>query len=124
MSAYDNMKATIVIDGLRVRSRHGVLKQERLIGNVFDVSVSLVYPPALKAMATDNVADTLNYARAIEVIKQIMAEPSDLLEHVAGRIHKALTDEFPAIESGRITVSKPAPPVPAELQAARFILDF
>ena len=53
-----------------------------------------------------------------------MAEPSGLIEHVAGRIHKALTDEYPKIASGRIVVSKLAPPVSAELKAARFILDF
>ena len=44
-----SMKATIVIDGLRIRARHGVLPQERVVGNEFEVSLSLVYPPALEA---------------------------------------------------------------------------
>lgn len=120
----DNMSATIVIDGLRFRAFHGVLEQERKIGNVFEVSVSLKYPRALKALESDDVADTLNYAEAISIIRSVMSEPSALLEHVAGRIHKALIDAFPGIESGRIIVSKLAPPVAAELAAARFILEF
>ena len=119
-----SMKATIVIDGLRIRARHSVLPQERVVGNEFEVSLSLVYPPALEATVSDCVDDTLNYAKAVEIVRRVMAEPSGLIEHVAGRIHKALTDEYPKIASGRIVVSKLAPPVSAELKAARFILDF
>lgn len=117
-------RAIIEIDGLRIRGRHGVFDQERRVGNDFEVSVSLVYPPALRAVESDNVEDTLSYARVIEIVRQVMAEPSDLLEHVAGRIYKAVIGEFPAVTSGRITVSKPAPPVSAELTAARFTLEF
>lgn len=120
----DKMSATIVIDGLRFRAFHGVLEQERKIGNVFEVSVSLKYPKALDAVESDDVADTLNYAEAIAIIGREMATPSALLEHVAGRIRKALVEAYPGIESGRISVSKLAPPVVAELSAARFILDF
>lgn len=118
------MKATIEVDGLRLMGRHGVLGQERTVGNIFEVSLSLVYPPALRAVASDSVDDTLNYASAIEIVKKVMSEPSALLEHVAGRIHADLLAAYPEIESGRITVSKLAPPVSAELTAARFILDF
>lgn len=118
------MKATIEVDRLRVMSRHGVLDQERTVGNIFEVSLSLVYPPALRAVESDSVDDTLNYARAIEIVKKVMSEPSALIEHVAGRIRADLVAAYPEIESGRITVSKLAPPVSAELVAARFILDF
>ena len=118
------MKATIEIEGLRVWARHGVFDQERTVGNLFEVSLSLVYPPALVAVKTDCVDDTLNYAKAIEIVKCVMSEPSALIEHVAGRIHTALTEAYPEIESGRITVIKPAPPVSAELSSARFTLEF
>lgn len=118
------MKATIEIEGLRVWARHGVFSQERTVGNLFEVSLSLVYPPALKAVKTDCVDDTLNYAHAVEIVKCVMSEPSALLEHVAGRIHAALTAAYPEIESGRITVTKLAPPVSAELTAAHFTLEF
>ncbi len=118
------MKATITIDRLRLRAFHGVGSQERRVGNVFEISVSLVYPPALKAVMSDNVDDTLNYADAVEIIRKVMSEPSDLLEHVAGRIRSALLSAYPAIESGRITVVKLAPPVSAEMAAAAFTLEF
>lgn len=118
------MKATITIDRLRLRAFHGVGSQERRVGNVFEITVSLVYPPALKAVVSDNVDDTLNYADAVEIIRKVMSEPSDLLEHVAGRIRSALLSAYPAIESGRISVVKLAPPVSAEMAAAAFTLEF
>ncbi len=118
------MKATITIDRLRLRAFHGVGSQERRVGNVFEITVSLVYPPALKAVVSDNVDDTLNYADAVEIIRKVMSEPSDLLEHVAGRIRSALLSAYPAIESGRISVVKLAPPVSAEMGAAAFTLEF
>lgn len=118
------MKATIEIDRLRVWARHGVLEQERVVGNEFEVSVRLDYPPALKAVETDCVDDTLNYAVVIELIQSVMAEPSALLEHVAGRIKDAVMERYPAIEAGKITVTKLAPPVSAQISAASFSLEF
>ena len=123
MNAPVRPQALIEIEGLRLRANHGVFDRERLIGNIFEVSVSLSYPPALKAVESDCVADTLSYADIVDIVKRVMAEPSALLEHVAGRIRQALVEAYPAIESGRISVAKLAPPLAAELSSARFILE-
>lgn len=118
------MKAFIEIDGLRIRANHGASPQERVVGNMFEVSLSLEYPSAMRAVTSDRVADTLNYAHVVDIIRDVMTVDSDLLEHVAGRIRAALMSEYPGISGGRITVSKIAPPIPAELKAARFTLQF
>ena len=118
------MKAFIEVDGLRVMAFHGVNPQERAVGNMFEVTIKLEYPGALRAMSSDHVEDTLNYARVVEIVREVMAVPSDLIEHVAGRIHAALMTEYPAIAGGSISVSKLAPPVPSEMTAARFTLQF
>lgn len=118
------MKAFIEIDGLRVRAYHGVLPQERVVGNMFEVSLKLEYPPALEAVCSDRVSDTLDYARVVSIVRDVMTVPSALLEHVAGRIHSAIMSEYPRISGGFITVSKIAPPLPDEMTAARFTLNF
>lgn len=118
------MKATVEIDSLRVRACHGVVPQERRVGNLFEVSVRVVYPPALMAVESDDVRDTLDYSVLADIVKQVMAQPSSLLEHVAGRIHRELVARYPSIESGSISVTKVAPPIPAEMKAARFTLEF
>ena len=46
---------------MRLHACHGVLKQERTVGNDYVVNVSVDYPfePALES---DDVSDTLNYS--------------------------------------------------------------
>ena len=62
-------KAIISVEGLRIRANHGVFLQETLVGNVFEVSLRLSYPPALEAMDDDDLAHSLNYAEVIEIVK-------------------------------------------------------
>jgi len=113
----------ITIKDLRVYAHHGVGAQELLVGNEFAIDLRLAYD-ASAAMASDNVADALNYADVIDEVKTVMTTPSKLLEHVAARLRDALTTRFPEIESGEITVSKITPPIPATLGSVGFTLLF
>ncbi len=108
------MTATIEIDGLRLYAHHGVMEQERELGNLFEVSASLRYP-ALVATVSDEVNHTLNYADVINVIRSEMSQPSLLLENAAGRIVKSLRHRFPLIEGGKLSLRKLTPPCGAEL---------
>lgn len=105
-------KVTIEVNRLRCRANHGVLPQERVVGNEFEVSLRLVYP-ALKAVAEDDLSATLDYAAACAVVKEVMAEPSALLEHVCGRLRSALLARFPLIGAGMVRVAKLNPPIPS-----------
>ncbi len=109
------MTTTIEINNLRMRARHGVLMQERSVGNDFSVTVHLRYPID-EAMINDDVTDTLNYAEAVEIIKDEMSEPSALLEHVAARIRQSLIAKFPKIEGGFVRVAKLNPPITAQME--------
>jgi dihydroneopterin aldolase len=59
-----------------------------------------------KPALTDNIQDTVNYQTVFKVIKDQMAIPSKLLEHVSKRIIDALFLEFPAINKIKLKVSK------------------
>ena len=83
---------------------HGVAQQETKVGNTFIVDLKIT-APLEKAVWSDDLRDTINYADVYEVVKREMAVPSRLLEHVAGRIVKALKVKFPMIaEIGRAHV--------------------
>lgn len=111
----------ISINGLKVYARHGVYEQERKVGNDFEVDLHLDVPRSDDAMASDCLADTINYAEAVEIIKGEMAMPSRLLEHVAGRIRRRLEQAYPGqIAGGALTVAKLAPPISAELSSVSF----
>ena len=69
-------------------------------------------------METDDVADTLNYAQLYELVRREMDQPSNLLEHVAGRIVKAVNTAFPAVTSIDLKLTKLNPPMGADCRGA------
>lgn len=117
----NGFQTTIYINKLRIRAFHGVFEQERTVGNIFEVSVALT-AGCREAMLNDNLDGTVNYAEVVKLIKDEMRKPSKLLENVAYRIYKAVCSRYPSVTSGEITVSKPAPPVSAQLDSVGFCL--
>lgn len=109
--------STIFIDDLRLHAFHGVMEQERNVGGEFTVSLRVHYNIG-EAIETDNVADTLNYADLCEVVRQQMAQPSALLEHVAGRIAKAVFQRFPEASALQLRLVKQNPPMGADCEGA------
>ena len=112
-----NSQTYINLNKLKFKAFHGVLPQERLVGGDFVVTLRIGYPWQ-QAMASDDVADTLDYAAVYTVVKHEMAQPSQLLEHVAGRIAKALCRQFPAITSVDLWLTKMTPPMGADCDGA------
>lgn len=113
------MNITVEINALRIRAHHGVLEQERRVGNIFEVTLHMDYP---LYDGTDNIDRTLNYAEAADIIKEQMAIPSQLLEYVAVRIRDAVMSRWPVITGGVIRVEKLTPPVSAQLKSAAVTL--
>ena len=70
------------------------------------------------AMLTDNLSDTISYADLHQLIRQEMAIPSQLLEHVAGRIADAIFKHFPQSKAVRLRILKENPPMGADSQGA------
>ena len=96
---------------------HGVMPQERNVGANFLVSLRIGYD-ITKAIQTDDVNDTLNYATIYQLVKEEIQKPSALLEHVAGRIVNAINQSFPAIQTIDLTLTKQNPPMGADCEGA------
>lgn len=107
----------VTLRGLRFHAYHGVLEQEKVVGNDYEVSVKMSYDMR-RAIATDHVADALNYAEVYEVVKRVMAQPCQLIERVAWRICVALLNEFPAARNAEVTLVKWNPPMGADCDGA------
>ncbi|MDL2257415.1 dihydroneopterin aldolase [Bacteroidales bacterium OttesenSCG-928-I14] len=100
---------------------HGVMEQEKKVGNVFTVDLSL-HLDLSAAVESDDLNDTINYATIYEIVKQEMETASNLLEHLAGRIIKAIKANFPQIEGIEITLAKRRPPFAADIKEASVTL--
>ena len=107
----------ILLKDLRFQARHGVGAQETLVGNEFTVNLRL-RTDLTKAVRTDDVADTLSYADVFEAVRDEMSRPSQLLEHVAGRIARRLFQDFPALDAIELKLMKRNPPMGADIDSA------
>ena len=111
----------ITLDSLRFYAYHGAEPQEAIVGAWYTVDICIT-ADVTDAIQSDELSGTINYSQVTEVIKQQMQIRSSLLEHVTGRIAKALFDEFPAIKALTIKVCKEHPPVSAPCNASSFKL--
>lgn len=117
------MTTRISFNRIRFHAFHGVMEQERRVGNDFEVSLTVEYPFE-KALESDNLDDTLNYAQLYDVIAAEMQQPSKLLEHVAGRIVGAVKSRFPLVKGGTVSVAKLTPPIKGEMVSVAVTIDF
>lgn len=104
------------LNNIRLYAYHGCLEEEAKIGS--DYRVDLIIEADLSRSAdSDELKDTVDYVRLTSIIKEEMAQRSDLLEHVAERINQRIFDELPAVNETTIRVSKLNPPLNADCEA-------
>lgn len=107
----------IYLKNVRLHAYHGVLEQERVVGNDYLVNVDIAYDFE-QAMNTDELSDTINYAEVYEWVRKEMNVPSKLLEHVVQRIGKRLIQTYPAIHEIDLSLTKVNPPFGADCDGA------
>ena len=95
----------IFVEGIKIYAYHGCFKEETAIGTNFIIDVELDVDLS-KPSTSDTIEDTVNYQAVFTVIKEQMAIPSNLLEHVSKRIMDTLFEKFQAIEKIQLKVSK------------------
>ena len=111
------MSSKIYLRNVRFHAFHGVLPQEGIVGNDYLVNLVLDYDFS-SAMKTDDLQETLNYAEVYQKVREEMAVPSKLLEHVAGRIAHRLFSDFPEIQKLQLSIAKVNPPMGADSDGA------
>lgn len=111
------MSSKIYLRNVRFHAFHGVLPQEGIVGNDYLVNLVLDYDFS-SAMKTDELQETLNYAEVYQKVREEMAVPSKLLEHVAGRIAHRLFSDFPEIQKLQLSITKVNPPMGADSDGA------
>lgn len=95
---------------LRFYAFHGVLPQEKRVGAYFIISLK-VKMDVETAATTDELQDTLSYADLFQIVKEEMMIPSQLLEHVAGRICQHIYQVHSCAQAIDITIEKENAPV-------------
>ncbi len=104
----------VIIKDLELFCYHGVNPEEKEDGQIFvfdiEAGVDLSTP-----CNTDNVDDTVSYAKIIKTVRRVaQSEKNDLIERVAQRVADELFSEFEKIETLKITLKKPQAPIKAD----------
>ena len=107
------MADRIELRGLTVHGRHGVLDHERVNGQDFVVDIT-VWIDLADAAASDDLADTYDYAALAQLAADIVAgPPRKLIETVGAHIADQVMDD-PRAHAVEVVVHKPQAPIPLQ----------
>lgn len=110
------MSDRIEITGLFGFGYHGLFDDERENGQGFLVDVILNMDLS-EASKSDCIENTINYSTVCDlVLAQIVGPPVSLIERLAGQIAELILNDYPTVESVRVTVHKPDAPVAAKVR--------
>ena len=114
------MTDRISLTNMRFEGTHGVLEDERLVAQPFEVDLELHLDLA-PAGRSDDLSKTADYRQAFEICRETIEGPScRLLETLADKIAAGLLDAFKpvAVSEVVVRVRKPAVMLPGELDHA------
>ena len=106
----------IIIKGLKLFAYHGVNPEEKVDGQnfVLDITATL---NADRAKQTDNVDDTVSYAKILKTARAVFCEKSyDLIETAANKVGMAIMEAYPALNSVTVLLMKPEAPIKADFE--------
>lgn len=90
---------------------HGVLPEENVLGQKFFLDIEL-YVDLKTAGGSDHVTDTVNYAEAYSIVKDIVENQRfKLIEALAEKIAEKILGAFPIVKEIVVNIKKPEAPV-------------
>ncbi len=100
----------ISIDDISCYAYHGVLPEERTLGQEFEISLEL--GTSFTVIREDRIEEAVDYRQAVAAVQDILyGDPCRLLETLAERIAGRLL-QLPGVEEVQVEIRKPNPPIP------------
>jgi 7,8-dihydroneopterin aldolase/epimerase/oxygenase len=104
---------SVFVNGLVLHAYHGVMPHEGKVGQSFILDFVLDID-LTNAAKSDKLADTVSYDAVVSVVgRTFTGKRYRLVEAAAGAVADAVLQNFPRIQTVRITVRKPHAPVAA-----------
>lgn len=114
----------IILHGLRFYGFHGVMAEEKVNGQWFEVDLEL-WGDFNEAAGSDNIAKALDYSRIYQRVKDIMeGRGHNLLESLNQAIINSVQEQ-PQVQKALVRVKKLHPPVggPVAYAAVEMVRD-
>lgn len=105
----------INIDNLEFFGYHGVMSEEKTLGQKFLISVELLLNSSYTSY-NDDIQSVVNYYEVCKLIEKITTtEKFNLIETLAETLAERILIEFYKIHSVKVRVSKPNAPIPMHI---------
>jgi len=99
---------TIHLHNLLFHSFHGMYKEEKILGNDFEVSVDV----SIKAQENiTKLRQSVDYVSLYSIIKEVMDQPTPLLEKLVQELAEKIRLLDEKIEGVSISIKKLNPPI-------------
>jgi len=110
----------VELRGLELHGHHGVLEEERRVGQRFLFDVELAVG---ETALSDRIEDAVDYREVARVVREISdGHAFSLLEALAARVADELLERFP-VERVRVRVRKPEVQLDAPVEHAAAIVE-
>lgn len=104
----------IIIKGLRLYAYHGVNPEEKQDGQMFYLDITCEIP-LVTPCQTDNVNDTVSYAKVLKAARaSFLSAKFDLLEKAAQTVADTVLEQFASVQTVTVCVKKPQAPIKAD----------
>ena len=100
---------TIHLKNLQFFSFQGIHPEERILGNDYELNLSVSFPSDKKIATLDQ---TLDYGELFAMIEKRMSIPTALMETIVQDLAQEIHDRFPQVSAITISIDKKNPPIP------------
>jgi 7,8-dihydroneopterin aldolase/epimerase/oxygenase len=88
---------------------HGLYAEEKILGNRFEVNVTVKYKPLVNIITL--IDETINYQTIFEIVEKKMLIPTEFLETLAMDITNNILTKFTIVTEVDICIKKQHPPI-------------
>lgn len=113
----------VYVENIQVYAYHGCLPEETLIGSAYRVDVWVEGDLSVSAVS-DQLEDTIDYVTLCACVREEMATPSKLLEHVAQRILNRIFAASAQVSLANVKVAKINPPIGGHVESVAVELEW
>ncbi|HRI21581.1 MAG TPA: dihydroneopterin aldolase [Panacibacter sp.] len=100
---------TIELSKLRFHAYHGLYEEEKIMGGIFEVNVSVIHHPEETPVL--HIEETIDYIAVYNIVKERMNKPTALLETIATKMAGEILRKFSQAEEVSVTITKINPPI-------------
>ena len=110
------MMDRIIVKDLEIYAFHGVLEEEKRLGQKFYITLDLALD-YFKAGEEDKLEYTVNYAKLCEEAEEFLTKNTfNLIEAAAHKLAVHILALYPAVENIKVLIKKPSAPVRKPLE--------